>query len=79
MTRRATAEPMLPLDMRQRRGGYKRRPFDTREDPQFYRAVLFLRAAGRVVYRCGGMHKVDGKIAERGQLLALAASMGWRS
>lgn len=72
MTRRATAEPMLPLDMRQPRRTARR------EGDRLYGAVLYLRRAGRVVYRCGGMHKVDGRIAERGQLLALAASMGWR-
>jgi len=78
MTRRATAEPMLPLDFHQpRRGGWKRTPSATREDPQLYRAVLHLRRSGRAVYRQGDQHKVGGKIASRWQLLFLAASLGW--
>lgn len=70
---------MMPLDMRQpRRGGYKRRPFDTREDSPLYQAVLHLRRSGRAVYRCGSMHKVDGAHADSGQLLTIAMSLGWR-
>jgi hypothetical protein len=78
MSRRAAAEPMLPLDCRQRRprrGGWKWRPSETREDPQFYRAVVYLRHIGRPVYRSGNWHKVNGAYADRGQLLALAVSL----
>jgi hypothetical protein len=71
MTRRATVEPMLPLDFAQ-----PRRPA-RREGGRLYAATVFLRRNGRVVYRCGSRHKVDGKIAERPQLLALAAGLGW--
>ena len=63
---------MLPLDMRQPRRSARR------EGNRLYGAIVYLRRTGRVVYRAGTRHKVDGKIAERGQLLALAASMGWR-
>lgn len=76
--KRAPAEPMLPLDCRQRRGGWKRRPSETREDPTLDGALLHLFRCGRTVYQQGGQHRIDGRIVERLQLLALAASLGWR-
>ena len=43
-----------------------------------YAAVLTLRAVGRRVYRCGGLHQVDGRLLTTPELLRLAAAIGVR-
>lgn len=68
--KRATAEPMLPLDYRQlRRGVFVAKPV--------YAAVLALRRRGHAVYSVAErQHKVDGRIVSTEMLKAMADA-GW--
>lgn len=69
MTRRTDREPLLPLDVRQPR------PAGKRESDRVYAAVAFLRSVGRRVYRQGRQHRIDGAIADDGQLVRLAEGL----
>lgn len=65
MTRRPSAEPMLPLDFLQ--------PARGRLSERVCEAAVALRRRGHVVWSIGrDAHKVDGKIASTKQLLLMA-------
>ncbi len=65
----------LPVTIAQRR----RLAGDRQAAAELYAAVLTLRVAGRKVYRCGGLHQVDGRLLTTRELLHLAAAIGVRS
>ncbi|WP_448208129.1 hypothetical protein [Azospirillum sp. sgz302134] len=58
--------------------GVRRRSAGDHHATGLYDAVLTLREAGRRVYRCGGLHQVDGRQLTTRELLLWAAAIGGR-
>jgi len=71
--KRVAAPVPQPLDLGEPPRTARHRPVGVqREAATLYRAVETLRAAGRRVYRCGALHRVDGRLLTTAELLRLA-------